>query len=106
MTIPTEVLDRIRDEARKAADVYCDANGISMMSVGWSAYRDAMVSCKLAEWEREQHPPAPVKGLSVEQVMEEVRLHDLWYMMQRHTPSSDESKKDLRSRLTKLFGGG
>lgn len=54
MTTPPEVLSRIREEARKAADVYCDANGISMMSVGWSAYRDAMVSCKLAEWERER----------------------------------------------------
>ena len=57
MTIPTEVLDRIREEANRAADAYCDANGISMMSVGWSAYRDAVVSCKVAEWERERWIP-------------------------------------------------
>jgi hypothetical protein len=50
MTTPPEVLSRIREEARKAANEYCALKGVS----NWNSYRDAFVSCKLAEWERER----------------------------------------------------
>lgn len=57
MTSHLQVLDAIEEEARREADAYCNSNGISKMSVGWSAYRKATIACKRAEWERERWIP-------------------------------------------------